>query len=142
MAKQQHLLDRTKIESTEVVGYREQQSIIYSDSIIPSPVELEGYKKIDKNFPEFFMELTKEEQKHRFELKKALVESQEKDLKRRSRNEIIGYVFALFALLLLGGIVVLGFYFSYPWISAVVGGIGISAIVSSFIKGRSLEDKD
>ncbi len=142
MGTQKHIIDREKVTSSEIVGYREQQSFIYSDSIIPSPQELEEYKKQDPDFPKFFMEMAKEEQQHRFKIKDDIVKLQERELKLESRNEIWGYVFAILSLLLVVGLILVGFYFSYPWISAVVGAVGLSAIVSSFVKGRKYSSRN
>lgn len=65
MAKRQLHQSSSNVATPNGVGRVDEQNITIDDNCLPSPQELEAYKRLDPNLLPFFMDIARKEQEHR-----------------------------------------------------------------------------
>ena len=68
MAKQSIKQRETQVPTDSGVGKQFEQTFTIEDVSLPSPQELEAYKKINPNIVDFLLSASKKEQEHRHDM--------------------------------------------------------------------------
>lgn len=68
MAKQQYSQKETQISTNAGVGKQIERSVTVDDLSLPSPSELEAYKKINPEIVSYLVNAAKKEQQHRHDM--------------------------------------------------------------------------
>ena len=101
---------------------------------LPSPETLQKYDGIIKDGAERIMVMAEKQQAHRMNLESMSVSEQ---LSQSKRGQIFGLIIGLVAILAGTACILMG----YEWPGAVIGGGGITGLVSVFVIGKSRQSK-
>lgn len=96
---------------------------------IPHPDMLRGYEQVKSGFAERIVSMAEQEQKHRFECEKKIVNGTVSETKR---GQWIAFTIAVLFLI---AAVALGLY-GHDWLAGVIGGGTIVALVTVFVTNR------
>ena len=104
---------------------------------LPPPSLLRDYDLVCPGAGERIIAMTEEQGRHRREIEKTLAAASVEEMRRNFMQARIGQVFAFLVSL---GFLSTGAYVSVsgqPWVGALLGAMGISGIVGSFLNGPS-----
>jgi uncharacterized membrane protein len=96
---------------------------------LPHPTVLQGYNNIVPDAAERIIAMAEQEQKHRIETERKIVDE---ELKHAKRGQIMGFIIALFLILTATAMAILG----YTTISYIIFSITIVGLVSTFVVKR------
>lgn len=134
MSKQQLKQSQTEVLSEEGNGSHNELTYTFDDNVLPSPQELEEYKKVDPKIVDYLLSAAKSEQEYRHKTgydKIKIVKSSER---RNFRINWWGMFFAFLCIVCLCGVVAYSLYLGEKWIAYIIGGGTMLSIASIFIK--------
>lgn len=141
MAKQELKRQTTQYHTPEGQALKNEASLTYDDSILPSPQELEAYKQVDARIVDFLLETAQKEQSFRHDIEHRKIELVRNADRGNRLMDGLGMFFALLALLALIGVTSYALYLNNPWFAGFFGSGTIVAIVSVFIRRGKVHDK-
>lgn len=98
MAKQSIKQRETQVPTDSGVGKQFEQTFTIEDVSLPSPQELEAYKKINPNIVDFLLSSSKKEQEHRHDMDVEKYHILENTNKRDHKLNILGMLLGFFLL--------------------------------------------
>ena len=134
MVKQKVQQKETQVGTTDGIGKQLEQTFIVDDNMLPSPEELEAYKKVDPRIVDFWLNSSSEEQKHRHYVDEQKIEIIKKSEARIARTNWWGMFFAFLSILVLVLLAAYALYLDRKWIAGIIGATTIFAVASIFIK--------
>lgn len=141
MAKQHKVIRHTDIQSEDgkMLARVQEEHASLNDSIIPSPEDLKALAEIDPEFPKFFMEMARSEQKARHRALDLSLERIGENTRNDYKRAIRGMNLAFLCVLLFVALCALALYMNMPWIATVVGLLSLGTVVTVFVTGKSRE---
>ena len=100
---------------------------------MPSPQDLEAYKRIDPNIITCIIDATIKEQEHRHYMETSKMELLKSNERKASRLNLWGMLFAFLSLLSIIAFSWKALSLNRPWFAGVFGGISTIAIISVFL---------
>lgn len=133
MAKQSISRKETQVTSGESIGKQLEQTVSVDDNMLPSPTELEAYKKIDPSIVKYLIDSSMKEQQFRHESEMKKLQIVEYTEHRIGKTNFWGLFFAFLALALCIGISAFALYLDHPWFSGIFGFTAVVSIISLFV---------
>lgn len=134
MVKQKVQQKETQVSTTEGIGKQLEQTLIVDDNMLPSPEELEAYKKVDPRIVDFWLNSSLEEQKHRHLVDKEKIDIVKKSERRIGRMNWWGMCFAFLSIVVLVLLAGYALYLNREWIAGILGATTLFTVASIFIK--------
>lgn len=133
MGKQSISRTETEIVQGETIGKQLNQIVTVDDNALPSPQDLEAYKRIDPNIITCIIDATIKEQKHRHYMEESKMELLKSDEHKASRLNLWGMMFSFLSLLSIIAFSWKALSLNRPWFAGVFGGISTITIISAFL---------
>lgn len=133
MGKQELRQRETNVATSEGVGKQLEQTITVDDSALPSPQELEAYKRIDPRIVDLLIENTRREQQHRHETDRMKLKILRRSESRTERINFWGMTFAFLSVGLFVGLTAWALYLDHPWFAGLSAFTALITIVSLFV---------
>lgn len=115
------------------VGKQLEQSFTVDDSALPSPQELEAYKKIDPRIVDMLISATQKEQQHRHEMENVKLKILRRSESRTERMNFWGMTFAFLSVSLFVVLTAWALYLDQPWFAGLSAFASLVTIVSIFV---------
>ena len=96
MGKQSISRTETEIVQGETIGKQLNQIVTVDDNALPSPQDLEAYKRIDPNIITCIIDATIKEQEHRHYMETSKMELLKSNERKASRFKFMGYAVCVF----------------------------------------------
>ena len=133
MGKQSISRTETEMVQGETIGKQLNQIVTVDDNALPSPQDLEAYKRIDPNIITCIIDATIKEQEHRHYMETSKMELLKSNERKASRLNLWGMLFAFLSLLSIIAFSWKALSLNRPWFAGVFGGISTIAIISVFL---------
>lgn len=133
MAKQSIKQRETQVPTDSGVGKQFEQTFTIEDVSLPSPQELEAYKKINPNIVDFLLSSSKKEQEHRHDMDVEKYHILENTNKRDHKLNILGMLLGFFSLVIMMLVAAYMLYLNHPWFASFFGGISLVTVISIFV---------
>ena len=133
MGKHELRQRETKVATKEGIGNQVEKTLTVDDSALPSPQELEAYKRIDPRIVELLIENTRKEQQHRHETDRMKLKILRRSESRTERMNFWGMTFAFLSVALFVGLAALALYLDHPWFAGISAFASLVTIVSIFV---------
>lgn len=123
------------------VGKQFEQTLTINDVSLPSPQELEAYKKVNPDIVKFLLETASKEQAHRHQMDVEKINMLNQSDRRVVRINVLGMTFAFCSLPVMMGVAALMLYLDHPWFASFFGGVSLVAVISIFLNngGNTIE---
>ena len=133
MGKQELRKRETNVTTSTGMGKQVEQTITVDDSALPSPQELDAYKRIDPRIVDMLIENTRKEQQHRHETDKIKLKILRRSESRTERMNFWGMTFAFLSVGLFVGLTAWSLYLDHPWFAGLSAFTALITIVSIFV---------
>ena len=133
MGKHEIRQRETKVATKEGVGNQIEQTLTVDDSALPSPQELEEYKRIDPRIVDLLIDATRKEQAHRHETDRMKLKILRRSESRTERINFWGMTFAFLSVALFVGLTAWALYLDHPWFASLSAFTALITIVSIFV---------
>lgn len=133
MGKQSISRTETEIVQGETIGKQLNQIVTVDDNALPSPQDLEAYKRIDPNIITCIIDATIKEQEHRHYMEASKMELLKSDERKASRLNLWGMTFAFLSLLSIIAFSWKALSLNRPWFAGVFGGMSTLSVISVFL---------
>jgi uncharacterized membrane protein len=141
MAKQEIKQRETQVSTNEGdVGKQLEQTYTVDESFLPSPQELEEYKRIDPRIVDLLLDSSRKEQEHRHRIESEKIKIIKSTERRDTRINWWGMFFACFCIVVLSGVTAYALYLDRLWFAGIMGGATIVSIASIFIRRDTPDD--
>lgn len=141
MAKQEIKQKTTQVATEQGVGKQLEQIYTVDDNCLPSPQELEAYKRIDPRIVDYLIEASVKEQNHRHHMDEQKLNIVAKADGRVGRMNWWGMFFAFMCLIAFLALTAYALYLDKPWFAGFIGVASIVSIVSIFVNKDNNEAK-
>ena len=133
MGKHEIRQRETKVATIEGIGNQVEKTLTVDDSALPSPQELEEYKRIDPRIVDLLIDATRKEQKHRPETARMKLKILRRTESRNERINFWGMAFAFLSVALFVALTAWALYLDHPWFAALAAFTSLITIVSIFV---------
>lgn len=134
MGKQSMNRRETEVSTDNGVGKQLEQTVVLEDNVLPSPQELEAYKRIDPRIVDHLLVISKDEQAYRHKTELIKMRILRNSEKRTGRINWWGMFFAFLSITLFLVVAAFALYLDHPWFAAFFGVSSLVSIVSIFVK--------
>ena len=142
MGKQEIKQKTTRVETPDGVGNQLEQVFTVDDNSLPSPKELEEYKRIDPRIVDYLIESSIKEQAHRHKMDEMKIDVVNKSNRRVNGMNWWGMFFAFMCLLAFLALAAYALYLDKTWFASIFGIASVGSIVSIFVnKDNSINGK-
>lgn len=135
MGKQEIRQRETQVTTDAGQGKQLEQTLTYDDSALPSPAELEAYKRIDPRIVDLLIESTRKEQQHRHNTDLLKLKILRRSESRTERINVWGMAFAFLSVALFVALTAFALYYDHPWFAGLAVFTALVTIVSIFVEG-------
>ena len=140
MAKQEIKQRETQVSTNGgSIGKQLEQTYTVDDNCLPSPQELEEYKRIDPRIVDLLIDSSRKEQEYRHRIEHEKIKIIKLTERRGARINWWGMFFAFFCIVVLSGVTAYALYLDRIWFAGIMGGATILSIASIFIR-RDIPD--
>lgn len=134
MSKQSISRKETQVAMGDSIGKQLEQTVSVDDNLLPSPAELEAYKKVDPKIVDYLLTSSQKEQAHRHKMDEGKLNIIKYSEHKNGRMNWWGMFFAFFSLIITVGLSAFALYLDRPWFAGIFGFTAVAGIISIFIE--------
>ncbi len=155
MAKKQIEQKETVLDTPQGSGKQIVKTLSEDDNVLPSPQELEQFKKVDPRFIDLFIETTRKEQEERHKTQREKIEIIKRDqdketlkIKNQVKVKLRGMFYAFATLFIFVAMGAWALYLDHSWVTAFFSLFSMTALAGIFVglesdkKEKKAEDDD
>ena len=155
MAKKHIERKQTLVDTPQGSGKQIVQTFSEDDNVLPSPQELEQFKKVEPRFIDLFIETTRKEQEERHKTQREKIEIIKRDqdndtlkIKNKVKVKLRGMFYAFGTLFIFVAMGAWALYLDHSWVTAFFSLFSMTALAGIFVglesdkKEKKTEDDD